>query len=324
MRLSSLTTWCLLFSTAASAQSFVLHNELGGFLDIGAPPKTGEPPPLLVQPFTGAESQLWTFDPVKGLSKNTFVIRSARKGGPVVEVLNPGARGAPPALTPFVDGTSAQRWMSQAARIPNFIELKSETGWFLDVPWHTFEPGLPVGTWSFNDFLTQHWQALASTPSTATEVGRRCPVAKSDPGDYGGSPFVTLKADASIDADGAKVSMHLSFTAERPMGTVLSHGSWDEVVFTAPASQRVLGIMPGSRHSEYSEWAPSAGFEFIGCNEGELLERHPTSGPVDTFFFIGDTGGVDFNTPGAAEFCDCDSQLSRVTFKPLELVLAPR
>lgn len=316
----SLIALVSLFACRASAQSFFVRHELGGFLDVGVPKKAGAPPPLVTRDFSGVATQRWTFEPSK-TTKGAFVIRSASPGNPAIDVFDP-ARGARPALMPFT-GATAQLWKSHASRAPNFFNLVSLLGPALDVPWHTREDGLPVDVWPPNDFFTQHWQALPVQTLAASAVGLHCPTPTAGAGDFGGSPFVRFSADAELEPDGSAVRMRVRYSAELPMGTVRVAGDWSEVVFRAPPGQKVVGVLPESRHSEWSEWAPAAGAEYGSCNAGTAYERHPTSGPVSAFTFIADTGSLDFNVQSFAGDCGCDAQLVRVLFHPLALVLAP-
>ncbi|MBL8909220.1 MAG: RICIN domain-containing protein [Archangium sp.] len=305
-------------SLSASAQSVFIHNRSGGFLDAQTN-KLGEVE-VRSNAFTGLSSQQWSLDPT-GL-KSVVTISSRSKTGGVIEVVDPLLRGSGVTLRPLT-GSSMQQWRLGSARTPGFVTFENQgSGWFLDANVHTWVTGSVVATWDDTNFEAQRFEVLQPTPQTARPFGFHCPQpAFASYLDYGGSPFIRLTADLFPADDGRGIDALVSFTAERPLGTVLGVGEWRERVFDAPAGQRVAGLMPESRHSEVTAWAPAAGGEAFFCNGGQILEWFATSGPVERFELVGDTGSYDVYIHPDPNDCGCDSQLRSVRFRPLSVVL---
>ncbi|MDW8065425.1 MAG: membrane dipeptidase, partial [Anaerolineae bacterium] len=103
--------------------------------------------------------------------------------------------------------------------------------------------------------------------------------------------------------------------------------AWAPTDFFSQTFEVRVGALPpdgrsyeivGSARSNFSRDLPGAGWEFIGCNEGESYDITPSNpdGPVARLTVIGDTGAEDISHDAD---CRCDSKILRVEFRPIQL-----
>ncbi len=316
----------LLSPAAASAQTyFLLESKIGGFLDVSnASPAAGSL--LQVWNMVAGDNQLWTFI---GGPSGTLYFQSRMGRYLDVQWANP-ARGAPTWIWDF-NGGPAQRWVLEPSGETGWYYLRSALGTYLDVRGHTMANGLPVQTWSFNGFYTQKWKIVPPTRVVPPAIGQMCPHGGVDDGaEFRGSPHIRATVDVGPSPDRARLVARITYWADAHAGAVpcadpgrsdcygQAHGAWQQTLYTAPAGRHVINVASSMRHSEVDFWGPSAGGEFLGCNDGEILTVAPAGGPVRQFLIIGDTGGGDVSND---DDCTCDTQIRRIDMQPLQVYL---
>ncbi len=323
---------------AARGQDYYyLQARTGAVLDVeAANPAAGTR--VQTWQMVGGDNQLWRLLPTP--DGGPVWIQS--KLGRVLDVEWGSAQTGTPVEIGDLAGGAAQLWTFVASEVPGYFYVRSGLGTYLDSLWGGSRDGVPIWTWDRTGADSQRWRVMLSRRATLTNLGRHCPRGDASvltgTRDFGGAPNIEVTVRLSTSADRRQIVARIGFRAwitEQhcvyggceggicydgcATAPLQSTGSWDEVVFTAPAGRFIAGIAPAYQSSTITLVGPSAGPEFYVCADGQVVSASASSSPaIQSVEVIGDTGGDDVSND---DDCGCDAQLRSIEFNPVPIEL---
>lgn len=162
---------------------------------------------------------------------------------------------------------------------------------------------------------------------TMSAQGPLCPLLIKGDREFGGNgPSMTCTVILKIVDGGMGVDAVINLTAkETKGGDTEAGGTWTRRVYTAPGGTKIVKIN-GDTESTAHFVSAGAGSEFGICNEGLVYDSEKgqikiTGSIIKSIVMVGDTGGPDVTAD--KNDCRCDSQLKKIVFNPVKVIITP-
>src|SRR6266700_318994 len=157
---------------------------------------------------------------------------------------------------------------------------------------------------------------------TPGDIGPFCPhqLVSGDREFSGHGPKVNISVSL-VNLKNQALAVHIEFDAKETQSNWSEvKGSWQQVIYRAPAGKMIAGILSGSASYVRNYICPAAEADLFGCDGPVLKPGIDGTGPVKEIRIVGDTSGDDISDD---DDCTCDTRIVKITFLPVKLKLMP-